>query len=566
MASFASACLNSVREALDGDEAVRFDRLDLPLPEALAAGAHPVLALPSSSLVALAEEAFSRLAFRYRPGMVRELARVALDPGYGLNDRYVAGALLDNARISAQGAFPLCQDSGTACVYSWKGERVILDSDAGLSAEDALAEGARRAWVAHKLRNSQLAPMTEPGGSGLRESNTGDNSPLCAETFACGGTAWHFLFAAKGGGSSNKTALFQETKRLLEPERFSSFIDTAVRGLGVSACPPYHIAFVFGGQSPEECLLAAKLATLGALDALPRSASADGGPYRDAWAEELIMASAERAGWGAQFGGRFMARDARAIRLHRHAASFPVAVAVSCAAHRQAYARVDATGIYLERLADGADIERITAEERAAAAGRLAARVASLAGEPADEPLDPIPVDLAAGAASLSGLSAGDFVALSGPVVLARDAAHARLAALIAKGEPLPLWTRYPVYYAGPTDAPEGRRIGSLGPTTARRMDSYLEDLMSRGAFLVSIGKGERTQACRDACRRHGGLYFAAVGGAAALAASAYVASARVIDWEDLGMEAVRLVELRGLPALVAVDGSGCDFYEDIRA
>jgi fumarate hydratase class I len=403
-----------------------------------------------------------------------------------------------------------------------------------------------KAWERGRLRASQLLPLSDWG-----EAPSRANEPLAAELFSAPGAAYRFLFVAKGGGSSNKAALFQETKAVLRPVAFRAFARRAVAGLGVSACPPYRIAMAVGGQSPEEALLAAKLASCGALDALAAEPPAGGGPYRDRGAEDIVIEEAAATGWGAQFGGRYLARDARVVRLPRHAASLPIALAVSCAAHRQLIAYVDKEGYFVERLA-GPD------ELREAGGGSPpgGARAANLERRP------PRRLDLALGMKPPADVRAGEFVELYGPMVLARDAAHARLRAMIERGENLPAWTAYPAFYASPSGAPDGSPTGSLGPTTSRRMDGYAEELLSRGAFRLMLGKGERSAAFADVCRRYGGLYLAAVGGAAALAAERYVRSSTLIDWPELGMEAIRLVELDGLPAVVAVDASGVDFYE----
>lgn len=569
MTGFSRAARDSAAAAL---AASALERLELEAPRAERALGRDFLVLEGSSLAALAERAFSSIQYRLRPDYLRQLASVAWDDDADGRDRFTARALLDNARLASRGVLPLCQDTGTAAVYAWKGERVLVDRGArgveigdGTDDEDLLAAGALAAWKAGRLRNSQVAPLRDFG-----ERNTGDNAPLSCEIFAAPGEAYRFLFVAKGGGSSNKTALFQETKRLLEPAAFADFAAAAIAGLGVSACPPYRVAVILGGQSPEEAVLVAKLAGSGALDALPLSAGEDGAPYRDPALEAVIMKAAADSGLGAQFGGRFLARDARVVRLPRHAASLPVVVAVSCAAHRQAWGLATREGWFLERLASEADIDAL---EEAASAGSpaRATRAAPKAAPPAaDSPFGkPRRLDLGdcstvEARASILSLRAGDFVELWGTVVLARDAAHARLRAILRKGGSLPAWTRYAAFYASPTETPEGLPVGSLGPTTSKRMDSYMEDFLARGVFTVSLGKGERGPECAAACARHGGAYLATLGGAAALAASRHVASSRVVDWDDLGMEAIRLVELRGLPAIVAVDAEGREYYRGL--
>lgn len=549
MNSFASALHAALARPTDGDDPIAFERLPLPPPRVERLAGASILIVDQAGLEALAERAFLDLSFRVRPSLARDLARIAAASDAGDLERFAAAALLENAMTAARGRFPLCQDTGTAAVYGWRGHRVLVAggpepdraSETGAAPDEtALAAGMAKAWERGRLRASQLLPLSDWG-----EAPSRANEPLAAELFSAPGKAYRLLFVAKGGGSSNKAALFQETKAVLRPEAFRAFARRAVAGLGVSACPPYRLALAVGGQSPEEALLAAKLASCGALDALSAAPTAGGGPYRDREAEGIVMEEAAATGWGAQFGGRYLARDARVVRLPRHAASLPIALAVSCAAHRQLLAYVDEEGYFVERLADP-DEPREAMGPRAADLGQKPHRR----------------LDLAPGMKPPADIRAGQLVELYGPVILARDAAHARLRAMIERGENLPSWTAYPAFYASPSGAPEGAPTGSLGPTTSRRMDGYAEELLSRAAFRLMLGKGERSAAFADACRRYGGLYLAAVGGAAALAAERYVRSSTVIDWPELGMEAIRLVELRGLPAVVAVDASGADFYE----
>jgi fumarate hydratase class I len=478
---------------------------------------------------------------------------------YSDTDRYVAQTLLQNAATSAEGVFPACQDTGTASVYGWKGDAVLVEYERDTVDDTAaFASGALATWSKARLRNSQLAPLP-----GFAERNTGDNSPLSAHIMAVRGNEYRLLFVAKGGGSANKTQLYQETKRILRPETFKAFVEKALGTLGVSACPPYRIAVVLGGQSAEEATLAGKLASAGALDALPSNPEKDGGAYRDRQLEAVVMNCAAQAGWGAQLGGTGMARDARVIRLSRHAASLPVVIAVSCSAHRQVYAYISADGYFVERLASSADLARI-------AGSVLPALHTAMPNQPGTATGKPIGLELGepespAFRARIESLHSGQMVELWGKAVLARDAAHARLLSLIERGEPLPAWAKMPAFYASPTGTPPGAVVGSIGPTTSRRMDSYLDTFMSQGIFMLTIGKGERGPACSQACARYRGAYLATIGGAAALAATRYVASCTVIDWKDLGMEAIRLVEFTGLPAMVAVDPQGNDYYQGLH-
>lgn len=598
MHGFERALYDSLRLALDGDERVQFERLPLDPPPLERALGRDFVLVPEEGLAALAERAFFDTQFYVRPSLVASLAAVACSQESDGRDRYVARALIENMRISAGGVFPLCQDTGGAAAYGWKGERVLVQSPGssggaspgttspGLALPDddnqedhhddcsILERAAMAAWKRGRFRNSQLAPLP-----GFEEVNTGTNAPLLGHISAVRGGAYRFLFVAKGGGSSNKTALYQETKRLLEPSLFTGFVEKLLDSLGVSACPPYRIALILGGQSSEEACLAAKLASHGALDGFPVSPPSGGSPYRDLQLEALVMEAAASSGWGAQFGGRFMARDARVIRLPRHAASLPVAVGVSCVAHRQAYAYVDREGWFVERLARAQDIERIVADAEASASLSAASPARSPVRSPA-QPSARAPAQQAAAfgrarkielgepgsegfKALIASLRSGELVELSGTVVLARDAAHARLLAMMERGEELPAWTRYPALYASPTETPPGSIIGSLGPTTSRRMDSYLDAFGARGVFPLTIGKGERGRAARDSCARYGGAYLAAIGGAAALTASRHVVSVELIDWPELGMEAIRLVELKDLPLLVALDSRGGDYYSE---
>ena len=563
MTDFHEACAASVHKAWDGDNPIQWVPLNLPSPKMEHALGRNFLLVSGSVLEAMARQAFINLSFRIRPSYAKDLSILAYDPATTPHDRFAALSLLENAMESAKGVFPLCQDTGTAAVYGWKGEDVMVDSP--FTDHQLFSSGADQAWKEKRLRNSQLAPL-----SGFKELNTGDNSPLDGELYTGKGSEYRLLFVAKGGGSSNKTILFQETKRLLEPQAFEAFARQAINQIGVSACPPYRLVFVIGGQSPEQTALAAKLGSTGALDALPSNPGVTGGPYRDRALEAMMVRLASESGWGAQFGGRQMARDARVIWLPRHAASLPVVLAVSCAAHRQLYGRIGPDGYFLEHLADGEELAGIAAGTRASfgkSTARLSEAVASAASaagtSATGEGISFRRVDL--DSMNPADLATGEFVELWGSIVVARDAAHARLSTLIKEGKPLPDWASLPVFYAGPTETPEGEIIGSIGPTTSKRMDSYQNELMSRGAFRVSLGKGERGTACREACARYGGVYLVTTGGAAATAARRYVSAMAVLDWPELGMEAVRLLTLTGLPAMVAVDSQGTDYYAGLR-
>lgn len=505
------------------------------------------LSVDPGALKRLAEEAFHDLAFFLRGAHLEKLSAVAANPDSSSNDRYVAESLLKNAAISAEGLLPMCQDTGTATVVAWKGEGVLTGTDdAGV-----LTRGVFDAYANNYLRYSQVSPR-----SMFDEADTGTNLPAQIDISAVPGGEYRFLFVAKGGGSANKTSLFQESRALLNPEALEKFIREKVAALGVAACPPYHLALVVGGLSPEMNLKTLKLATTGLLDGMP--GVGDGGKpegYLDReWSRKLLDAARE-SGLGAQFGGGNLALDARVIRLPRHAGSCPVSIGVSCSADRNLLAKITAEGVFLE------EPERNPAA-RFAAAVHASAGVSAAGGIRIDlqRPMEEI-------IRELSGLRAGDLVLLSGPVVVARDIVHARLYEMLKEGRGLPdYFSDHPVYYAGPAKTPPGYAIGSFGPTTAQRMDSYLPDFMAAGASRVTLAKGNRSPAAAAACRAHGGFYLGTIGGAAALLAEDNITASRVLDFPELGMEAVRLIEARDFPAFILVDDKGNDFYASILA
>jgi fumarate hydratase class I len=515
-----------------------YDRLDIHAPGVSVGGG---IVLDSSTLEALAERAFSDIAFFMPIEHVQAIAAL-LDPASGSteSDRFVAAQLLRNAAIAAEGVLPICQDTGTATVYAWKGERVSTEGDD----EEALASGAAQAYRSRLLRKSQLYPS-----SFLDEVNTKDNLPALIDIRSARGAEYRLCFSAKGGGSANKTVFSMESPALLERSAFMSRLNERIAALGASACPPYRISAVLGGSSPDQTLYVLALAGLGLLDGLPSAEErgVEAGPIRDRTWESLILDMAAKTGVGAQFGGRALALDARAIRLTRHAASLPFATGVVCSAHRKARAIVSREGVFMEKL------ERDP--------GRFLPRTMPILPEARPVSLDGDQRELGR---ILGSMKAGDFVLISGTVVTARDAAHARFRNLVEEGKPLPDYLmRHPVFYAGPTEAASGMVSGSFGPTTAGRMDAYMEMLTSRGASLVSIAKGGRSKEAARVIASNGGVYLACIGGAAALAAREHVVSSEIIDHADLGMEAVRRVVLRDLPAMIVVDGSGCDFYAE---
>ncbi|MFZ2914636.1 MAG: fumarate hydratase [Rectinemataceae bacterium] len=522
-------------DRLDFGAPGEYRRLDIEAPSKTSAG---LLVPARGSLEALAETAFSEIAFRMPESQARAFAAIAADENAQEAERFVAVSLLRNAAIAAEGLLPICQDTGTAVVYGWKGGGFL--SAEGEDDEAAIAMGTAHAWSKHRLRFSQLAPLDM-----LSERNTRDNLPAAIDIRSVPGDSYRFLFAAKGGGSTSRTSLSMESPASLNQESFGRLLRTRIEALGTSGCPPYTIAAVLGGATPSQTLYALELAVFGLLDRLPRSAEADGCPLRDeAWEAEMLCAAAG-SGLGAQWGGAHMASEARAIRLSRHAANLPFAVGIACSAHRHERAFADASGWYLERME--ADPARF-----------LPAKLPILRNGTDIDFDAPEETWLAA----LRTLKAGDTVTLSGEVAVARDAAHARILALLREGRNPPAgFAGRPVFYAGPTEAAPGAVSGSFGPTTASRMDSYLEPFMARGLSLVTVAKGGRGAQAAKVIGAHHGVYLAAIGGAAALAAREQVSESRVAAFPELGMEALRIVRLRRMPAIVAVDSGGIDLY-----
>jgi len=494
----------------------------------------------------LAEEAFHDLAFYLRTSHLEKMSAVLRDPEASANDRYVVTSLLVNAAIAAEGVLPMCQDTGTATVVAWKGERISVETETGGDREP-LCRGIFDAYAKNHLRYSQIAAL-----SMFEEADTGTNLPAQIDIYAESGEEYTFLFVAKGGGSANKTAFFQESKALLTPEKLERFLREKVAALGTAACPPYHLAAVVGGLSAEHNLKTLKLATTGWLDGLGTSGSKDGDAFLDPYWSGKLLEAARRSGLGAQFGGKHLALDARVIRLPRHAGSCPVSIGVSCCADRNALGKINAEGVFLEEL--DRDPGRFIAPR--GVSGPASSSV------PRIDIRRPMPEILA----ELSRHAAGTLVLLSGPVVVARDIAHARLNEILERGGPLPSYFRdHPVYYAGPSKTPPGYVIGSFGPTTAQRMDSYIAGFMKLGASLVTLAKGNRSPQVAEACRTYGGFYLGTIGGAAALLAKEHIVASEVLDFPELGMEAVRRIEVRDFPAFILVDDKGTDFYRNIR-
>jgi fumarate hydratase class I len=508
------------------------------------AGGRTFLEVDPEALRLLAYEAIHDIQHLLRPAHLAQLRRILDDPEASPNDRFVALDLLKNANIAAGGVLPMCQDTGTAIVMGKRGQQVLTSGPD----EAALSAGIFDAYQTLNLRYSQLAPLTM-----WEERNTGTNLPaqieLYADTEPGHELAYKFLVMAKGGGSANKSFLFQETKALLNPASMTRFLDEKLRGLGTAACPPYHLAVVIGGTSAEYALKTAKYASAKYLDGLPTAGSAGGHAFRDLDMEAEVLALTQQFGIGAQFGGKYFCHDVRVVRLPRHGASCPVAIAVSCSADRQALAKITPDGVFLEQL------ERDPARYLP---------------EVTDEHLDDevVSIDLtqpmADVRAQLSALPVKTRVSLTGPLVVARDIAHARIKEMLDRGEPMPEYLRdHAVYYAGPAKTPTGYASGSFGPTTAGRMDAYVDQFQKAGGSMVMLAKGNRSAAVTRACQENGGFYLGSIGGPAARLAKDNIRSVEVLDFPELGMEAVWRIEVEDFPAFVVVDDKGNDFFAE---
>jgi fumarate hydratase, class I len=494
-------------------------------------------------LTELTAAAMHDIAHLLRPAHLKQLRSILDDPEASGNDKFVAGDLLKNACIAAGGILPMCQDTGTAIVMGKRGQQVLTDG----RDEQHIARGVYDAYTKLNLRYSQLAPLTM-----WEERNTGSNLPAQIELYATDGAEYKFLFMAKGGGSANKSYLYQETKAVLSPARMASFLEEKVRSLGTAACPPYHLAIVVGGTSAEYALKTAKYASAKYLDALPTTGSMDAHGFRDLELEQQVLEITRRAGIGAQFGGKYFCHDVRVIRLPRHGASCPVAIAVSCSADRQAKAKINGNGVYLEQLeTDPAQYLPDTDE------AELDSGVVRI---DLSRPMSEI-------RAELSRYPIKTRLALTGPMVVARDIAHAKISELLDAGQPMPAYLRdHAVYYAGPAKTPAGYASGSFGPTTAGRMDSYVDRFQAAGGSLVMLAKGNRSAAVTKACQQHGGFYLGSIGGAAAKLAQDCITKVEVLEYPELGMEAVWRIEVRDFPAFIVVDDKGNDFFADVTA
>ncbi len=504
-------------------------------------GDRQFLQVDPEALRLLTSEAMRDIAHLLRTEHLAQLASILDDPEASENDRFVATELLRNANIAAGGVLPSCQDTGTAVVVGHKGERVLTDADD----ERAIARGVFDTFQTSNLRYSQMAPLTM-----FEERNTGNNLPAQIEIYAAPGDAYSFLFMAKGGGSANKSYLFQETKALLNPDSLTRFMDEKLRTLGTAACPPYHLAVVIGGTSAEYTLKVAKYASAHYLDTLPTQGSETGHAYRDLEWEDRILELTRQFGIGAQFGGKYFCHDVRVIRLPRHGASCPVGVAVSCSADRQALGKITSEGIFLEQLeTDPARfLPEVTDEDLSGQVVRI----------DLDQPMADIQ-------AELSKYPVKTRLSLTGTLVVGRDLAHAKIKERLDAGEPMPDYLRdHPVYYAGPAKTPEGYASGSFGPTTAGRMDAYVDQFQAAGGSLVMLAKGNRSRQVVDACARHGGFYLGSIGGPAARLAKDSIRKVEVLEYPELGMEAVFRIEVEDFPAFIVTDNKGNDFFTEV--
>ena len=504
-------------------------------------GGERFLRVEPEVLTTLTEHAMHDIAHLLRPAHLAQLRRILDDPEASPNDRFVALDLLKNANIAAGGVLPMCQDTGTAIVMGKRGQRVLTAGED----ERHIARGVYDAYTTLNLRYSQMAPITM-----WDEKNTGSNLPAQIELYATDGDAYKFLFMAKGGGSANKSFLYQETKAVLNPKRMMSFLEEKIRSLGTAACPPYHLAIVVGGTSAEYAMKTAKYASAHYLDNMPTEGSIAGHGFRDLDLEMQVFELTQQLGIGAQFGGKYFCHDVRVVRLPRHGASCPVAIAVSCSADRQALGKITAEGVFLEQL------------ERDPARYLPETTHDDLGGD------DVVRVDLnrpmSEIRAELSRYPVKTRLSLSGPLVVARDIAHAKIAERLDAGEEMPQYLRdHAVYYAGPAKTPEGYASGSFGPTTAGRMDSYVERFQAAGGSYVMLAKGNRSKQVTEACREHGGFYLGSIGGPAARLAQDCIKSVEVLEYPELGMEAIWKIQVEDFPAFIVVDDKGNDFFAD---
>jgi fumarate hydratase, class I len=509
-------------------------------------GGARIVSIAPEALRLLAEQAFIDINHLLRPSHLKQLALILEDPEATSNDKFVAYDLLKNANIAAGGVLPMCQDTGTAIVMGKKGRFVFTDGQD----EQSLATGIRDAYFKRNLRYSQLAPI-----SMFEEKNTKTNLPAQFDLYAAGAgeseDAYKFLFVAKGGGSANKTFLYQATPSVLTKERLMAFLKEKILTLGTSACPPYHLAIVIGGLSAELTLKTVKLASTRYLDALPTQGSEEAHAFRDLEMEAEVHKMTQSLGVGAQFGGKYFCHDVRVIRLPRHGASLPIGLGVSCSADRQALGKITADGVFLEQLeANPAQFMPDVDES-------------TLGGDVVHIDLNQPMSDILA---SLSRHPVRTRLSLTGTIIVARDLAHSKIRERLERGEPMPDYMKnHPVYYAGPAKTPEGYASGSFGPTTAGRMDSYVDAFQAQGGSMVMLAKGNRSKEVREACQKHGGFYLGSIGGPAALLAKESIKKVEVLEYPELGMEAVWRIEVENFPAFIVIDDKGNDFYKELN-
>lgn len=500
-----------------------------------------ILKVDPEGLTYLANHAMRDVSFLLRPAHNEMVAKILSDPDASHNDRGVAIAMLRNAEVAARFELPICQDTGTATILGKKGQKVWT----GARDEEYLSKGVYKTYTEGNLRYSQNVPLNM-----YEEQNTGSNLPAQIDIYTTDGDEYKFLFVAKGGGSGNKTYLFQETKALLNPEVLEQFLVAKMKTLGTAACPPYHLAFVIGGTSAESCLKTVKLATNGYLDTLPTKGNKGGQAFRDPEMEEKLLKAAQETGIGAQFGGKYFAHDVRVIRLPRHSASCPVGMGVSCSAHRNVKAKINKEGIWIEEL--DRNPGRLIPEKYRVKHEEGIVKINL------NQPMKDI-------LAELTKYPVATQLSLTGTIIVGRDIAHARFRERIEKGEGIPDYLKkHPIYYAGPAKTPYGKPSGSFGPTTAGRMDSYVDLLQSHGGSMIMIAKGNRSQKVTDACKKHGCFYLGSIGGTAAVLAEENIKNVECIDYPELGMEAVWKIEVTDFPAFVLVDDKGNDFFAQL--
>ncbi len=504
-------------------------------------GNHDVVIVAEEGLTLVAKEALHDASFYLRSSHNEKVAAILRDPEASDNDEFVARVMLQNAVIAANGQLPICQDTGTAIVIGQKGQYVFT----GGNDEEAISRGIFATYTTDNLRYSQTVALKM-----YEEKNSGSNLPAQIDLYATGGDEYKLLFVAKGGGSANKTYLYQETKALLNPETLEKFLVDKMKTIGTAACPPYHLAYVIGGTSAEAAMKTVKLASTGYLDELPTSGNEGGRAFRDLELEEKLLEASRHIGYGAQFGGKYFAHDVRVIRLPRHGASFPVTMGVSCSAHRNIKAKINRHGIWLEKLDTHPArwLEGITEMPKAAPVVKL----------DLNQPMKAI-------LAELTKHPVQTRLSMTGTLVVARDIAHAKIKERLDAGKGMPDYLKnHPVYYAGPAKTPEGMPSGSFGPTTAGRMDSYVDLFQSHGGSMVMIAKGNRSKVVTEACKKHGGFYLGSPGGPAALLAKEFITKVEGLEYPELGMEAVLKIEVKDFPAFILVDDKGNDFFAQL--